>query len=149
MARMLTNIRSSLIRMVANEIAAARADNLSTDLAYLNLDEHAAVNEFPSNDVVGLWSFAVDEDPVSFTIHAAVGISTINDPGLFRHYELAARFFERLRGERKIEYVDADDGRIISWIVLVNGTNLMPMSRAEIRPIQFVMFSGLLDPNAA
>lgn len=121
---------------------------LLTDAEYLNWDAVANINELPQKDLFGPAGFACVEDDKTYQVTISFGIATLNDENLFRMSDAKDRLFDRLSVTNKIPIYDADTTDEIGWFVLLNGTQLSPVARTEVRPLQFVQCSMLASLTA-
>ena len=137
----------SIIKFTQGFITQARSDNVSSDLDFINLDAHAEILEWPATDLIGLQGFAISTDEGMHEITAALHVMTLNDPNLFRHYELLDRLFEALKPTNKLKLYSAQTALERSWMVVTNGTSVLPVGRAETRTLQPVHFTLEVNPG--
>ena len=141
----LTNTYSSIIVFCQQIIQA-----LPTPVTFIDWEAHANIEELPDADLLGPTAVAItDGGPGEQSVSFAVGVCTYEgDRNLFRHREIMAAVFERMRPERKLTFYDASAGSEESVLVFLPGTTVSPMSRAKSRPWQFVQAESLLVPSS-
>lgn len=145
MAFVAENIWASLVRWTQDKLIELNSAGVLNNGQYIEWDAHASINDLPSSDLMGLKAFAVMEDENILNISCAIGIATMNETNLFRLRKAAATIFESLRRDNSISYYDADSGLVINQMVLVDGTHMTPVARADVRSIQFIQFEALLE----
>jgi hypothetical protein len=119
------------------------------NLRFLDWDAHAETHELPTNDLLGPSAVTLSEDQTDFLeMTAAIGVSTIDDIGLFRIRGLVSTIFGDMRPTKQIPLYRYATGQQVAWIVMAAPTMVSPMSRAETRLFQFIQFRGLLSPLA-
>ena len=141
---------SSIVVMIKEEILPQLQAAFPDDSIQLHdWEAHANMAELPNKDLVGPMTLGITEgDPGMYEISFAIGISTYtNDEGLFRMRYYADRVFDRLKYGNKINFLDAETGMKRGVFVLVDGTMLAPMSRADVRAFQYIQCVMLLNPN--
>lgn len=134
------HVFSSLVKFIV-DFAAAQSSPKPT---FINFDAHAVMTSIPDNDVVGIANLAVTSKEKFFTVECGFGVSTTpkNDENLFRQVGLVDRLFARLQPEMKIPLLHSTTGVVLSQMVIVGDTEILPaLKGAEIRPAQFIMFS--------
>ena len=141
------NAWASLVSFTQDIKDRLNSEGILENAEYIEWDAHANINDLPQKDVIGLTSFALLDEGNMLTVNGAIGIGTFNEKSLFRLRKGSALIFELLKPTLTIPYLDADSGFHINDIVLQSGTNLLPVSRADVRSIQFVQFEGLLTWN--
>jgi hypothetical protein len=115
----------------------------------LDWDTHANIQELPNSDLFGPSALAYTEAGKIIEVSFSIAVSSYaTDHNMFRHREMIGRAFERVRPENKFDYYDADTAAVIGFAVIQDGTAVAPVSRAEVRPFQFVQVSALIDPSA-
>lgn len=117
-------------------------------IEYFDWDAHANAHELPNADLVGPLAIAITQNsPEIYSINFSIGVSTYaTDKNLFRQRDYISRIFDKMQSRMTIPYYEANTASHISEIVMVNGTMVSPMSKAEIRPWQYVQGDSLLLP---
>lgn len=116
---------------------------------YVDWDAHAEVNELPTGDLIGPAGIGLSTEQVNFDyVVFAFGISTIDDPNLFRLRKTMSQLHAKLRPMTKIPIYDADTAQVISWMVVKTPLSISPVSKAELRAVQFINVMALIGPDA-
>lgn len=144
----LPNVYGSLIVLCRSIISDLSSVGITP--ALYDFEAHADTHELPNSDLFGPAAVAIEETtPDQFVVTFALGISAYNDTNLFRHREMAARALDRLAVRKTIDYYDAVTAQKVGYMVIADGTTLPPMTRAGVRPLQFVQVEALLEPQRA
>lgn len=140
------NIRGSIIKFTNGLITDINALN-STSFQFVDWDTHANMHEIPQVDLLGPNALAWRADDTFCEITVAIGVSTINDANLFKSWGAISYIFEKLLPKKTIPFYESSTQVVRSYMIVVDGTTVAPMSRAEIRPYQFVQASLLLETS--
>ncbi len=152
-AELVIDIKSSIIKWSLAKIAELRA--LHSDfntLQFLDWDAHSSIPELPDTDLLGPAGIGITEDNGIYEIMMSIGFSSTKDPNLFRITRMASSVFADFLSEKQIPIfrsataVSGQTPTTVGFIVFTSGTQLVPMSRAENRALQFVQARGFLDP---
>lgn len=129
------NLHASLLRFCAD--FAEQFPGMTA----LNFDAHADESTIPANDVIGMsgLAFRVQEHMIHTTV--MFGLSTVEDTNLFRLTAQMDALFELLLPTKRIRVYDADSGADVGWMVVEDGTSVMPVSGSTTRPLQYVLVS--------
>lgn len=129
------NLHASLLRFCAD--FAEKFPGMTP----INIDAHGDESTIPSTDIVGLsgLSYRFQEHFIKITV--MFGLSTVSDTNLFRLTEQMDELVELLVPTRKIRAYDADSGEDIGWMIVEDGTSVMPVGGSETRPLQYVLVS--------
>lgn len=127
------NLHTSILRFCADFAETAPAE-------VVNFDAASDENSLPKADCIGpmALSFELDDHLVSGTVQ--IGFSTWDDTNLFRLVEQIDALLELLKPTCRIKLYDStnttdeDQG----FLVIENGTRVMPVVQGELRPIQFI-----------
>lgn len=141
----------SLIRYANEKIAAAGVP----DLQFIDWDAHANIFELPKGqvDLLGPAGVGMTDEGDFIEAVLSIGVSTINDRGLFRIRKLVSSVYADLRPEQQIPIYRAattsqpGQPQRVGFLVMTSPCIISPMSRAETRSLQFVQARGLLDPR--
>lgn len=146
----LKNLWSSIVVGIQQEVAQFKLDYPNTDIQFVDWETHANVNELPNADCIGPTSLTFTEvSPQMVEVNFAIGVSTHGDDhNLFRLRHMVAVLYEKYRVGTRHVYFDADTAAVISYMKSVDGTMVAPMSRADVRPFQYIQVEMLLDPGA-
>ena len=117
---------------------------------YIDFDAHAQVKEWPEDDTligpagVGMAHEANNTIEVVFS----VGVTTKNDENLFRLRGLMSKLYGRLKPESKVVIYDHATAMPTTWMVTATPVAITPVSKAEMRSVQFIEVRALIDPGA-
>lgn len=119
--------------------------------AYVDWDEHANISELPDNNLlIGMAGVGLTEDaPGFYEVVFSFGIATYNDLHLFNLRRHISTLFGKLKTDARIPVYDAETAQEISWMVVKSPRAITPVTKAEIRSLQFVELTASLDPGAA
>lgn len=107
---------------------------------FINFDAAGDENSLPKQDIVGplSLSFELDEHILNGTVQ--LGYSTWDDTNLFRLVERVDAMLELLKPTSKIPVYDSTNmvEEPKGFLVIENGTRVMPVIKGNTRPIQFI-----------
>lgn len=115
--------------------------------AFFDWDAHADIAEMPEQDCMGPAGIGLADEGKIQQVVFAFGLSTVGDPNLFRLRGSISKLYGLLRPEAKIPVYDTV-GTVHSWMVVKSPLTIAPVSKAEVRSIQFITAMALLDPHA-
>lgn len=131
-------------------------DEMPDGWEYIDWDAHAEIHELPAVDkLIGLSGVSLANDGEEIRVVFAVGVATQNDPNLFNLRGATSEFYGVFAPETRVDVYDKvaiDDGADVepsSWMVMTTPIEILPINRAEIRNVQFINCSALLNPKAA
>lgn len=139
------NVVASLIRWIQDHREAHQPG-----AEYVDWDAHASITELPVTPMVmgpagcGL----TEETPGEYEVVCSFGVATYQDENLFMLRKAISRLFGQLKIGAKIPIYDADTGQVISWMIVSSPRSVTPVTKAEVRSLQFVNLTGRLDPGA-
>lgn len=140
-----TNLVYSITRAVVQE--------LPDGAVYVDWDAHAEIHELPSDNLlVGVSGVSLSQEHDQIEVVFSIGIATQNDPNLFQLRAATSKYYALVRPEQTIDIYDhalvAAGGAItpVSWMVVTTPLEILPVNRAEIRNVQFINVSALLNP---
>lgn len=139
------NIVQSVVKFALQFIA-----DHAPEAGYVNWDAHSQVKELPEDDVligpagVGMSHEMTDKIEVIFSI----GVCTKSDPNLFKLTKLMSKLYGRLKPESRVTIYDHDTAAPVSWMVTATPLEVTPVSKAEMRSMQFIEVRALIDPGA-
>lgn len=144
-----TNIVYSLVKKLIDDLPPEH------NATYVDWDAHAEIHELPTdNTLVGLSGVSLDHEAEGIRVVFAIGMATQNDPNLFRLRALTSELYGAFFPETRVELydkADIDAGGDITpadWMILTTPIEILPINRAEIRNVQFINCSALLNPAA-
>lgn len=138
---------ASLVLEIKNIIQETK-DEYPEELHFIDWETHANIHELPSTDFIGPTALSVTENtPGEYIMTFAIGVSTTtNDKNLFRLRYYLDQVFNKLRFGNTLNFIDDDTKTAIGAIHITDGTTLTPMTRAGLRPWQYVQATALLEP---
>lgn len=106
---------------------------------FVNFDAAWDESELPNGPVIGTMglTFEIDDQLVEGSFQ--IGFSTLNDTNLFLLSESIDRIVKRLLPTSKLKIYDATTGVEKGYMVIRNGTRVMPPAGSKTRPVQFVL----------
>lgn len=117
-------------------------------IEFIDWESHANILELPTKDLIGPMSLTLMEtSPQFFEVSFTIAVSTYSDENLFRHRDYVGETFERMRPQKQIKVYDSETAAELGFLIMTEGTLLAPMSRADVRPFQYVQASALLEPT--
>jgi hypothetical protein len=130
------DLHASLLRF-CSDFSTSFSDNVPS---FINFDAAGDENSLPASDIIGplALSFELDDHLLMGTVQ--IGYSTWGDANLFRLVERVDTLLELLKPTCRINVYDAT-GEVTSpkgFIVIQNGTHVMPVIKGDTRPIQFI-----------
>lgn len=138
------NVVVSLIKFVQEFIA-----EHDPTAVYVDWDAHAQISELPKDGtLIGPAGCGLSHEEVNREVVFGFGISTDQDPNLFRLRRLISKLYGRLQPAMTIPVYDHKTGEVASWMVLKTPVEIMPVTKAELRSVQFVNATALLNPAA-
>jgi hypothetical protein len=144
------NLHSSLTVFSQGIIADRQAAFPDAPIEFIDWEAHANIAELPDADLIGTTAIAFTEEDEGISGSFTLGISSFaSDKNLFRMRNYVGRAYDRMRSGNKIPLYDQEACIQTGWLYLTVGTTVMPMTRADARPLQFVQCSFLLDPITA
>jgi hypothetical protein len=148
---MYENIWGSVVAFSLTVVDNRRLEYPNVTIDYLDWEAHANVQELPDCDLIGSTAITFTEDqPEIFNGSFTIGVSIYaDDKSLFRLRNYVGEVFNRLRPGMKIPFYDHKTLEQKGWFHIVDGTIVLPMTRADARPLQFVQCQFILDPLTA
>jgi hypothetical protein len=148
---MYENIWGSIVAFSNDIIDDRRAKYPGVDIEYVDWEAHANIQELPEGDLIGTTAITFTEDqPELFNGSFTIGVSTYaDDSNLFRLRNYVGEVFNRLRPGMKVPFYDHETLEQKGWFHIVDGTIVLPMTRADARPLQFVQCQFVFDPVTA
>lgn len=142
-----TNLVYSLVKVVKGAMPAGAV--------YVDWDAHAEIHELPADNLlVGLSGVSLSQENDEIEISFSIGIATQQDPNLFTLRATTSKYYALVLPETRIDIYDVAavnaGGPLnpVSWMVTTTPIQILPINRAEIRNVQFINVSALLNPAA-
>lgn len=145
-----TDIWGSITKMTQSVIAEVALLHPEVEFGFIDWEAHANIMELPEMDLIGPTAINITEHSQQFVeVNFALAVSTYaSDENLFRQREIVSVIFERMRAQKQIPFFDAASASPKGYMIFTDGTAILPMSRADARPFQFVQGSCLLEPSS-
>lgn len=138
------HFRSSLIKFCQTQLDELMSEDIiNINSQYVDFDAHAQLTSLPEVDLLGTANLNWLVDEKTFDIDVMIGVSTFRDANMFRHHETIDFLADRLMPEKQIAVIDANLATTLGWMVITNGTQLLPIMKTETRSVQFLQV-GLL-----
>lgn len=118
------------------------------DAVYFDWDAHAQISDIPESDVIGPAGIGLANEGKITQVAFSYGLATVGDTNLFRLREMMSKLYGVLQPEDIVPVYDTNGNRF-SWIVVKSPVTIAPVSKSEVRAVQFISVMGLLDPHAA
>lgn len=145
------DLHGSLVAFVNNVIEDRKLKYADVPIDFIDWEAHANVQELPDTDLLGTTAVTfTEEDPELFSGSFSVGVSSYaSDKNLFRLRNYVGEVFRRLRLGEKIPYYDREALVQRGWLYITNGTSVLPMTKADVRPLQFVQCNFVFEATTA
>lgn len=137
----ISNIHTSLLRF-CSDFAANHPG-----MEVINFDAHGDESTFPPTDLVGMSALSLGVDDSLVDVSLLIGLSTLGDTNLMRMVDLLDEMFELLLPTKRLLVFDKHSGDAAGWMVVQNGTKVMPITGSEARPLQFIGVNLLSGTN--
>lgn len=116
---------------------------MGNDGLVLNFDDFVDIKDYPMVDCVVLRSFASDSDnDGSLRFSFNIGVSTYNDVNNHRLGKMISYLYGRYHSGRA-QYILDENGERKAVLTFTDDTFVNPMSKAELRSLQFISVVGL------
>lgn len=115
------------------------------DYFFLDFDGHSQTQELPTHHLVGTKAIGliVDEHFVETSFLAVV--TMFNDSNFVAHDKIVDALFMRYLPTKKVKLYTTSNGQHNGDLIITNGTEIMPMAKADQRPIQFISVAANTD----
>lgn len=145
------NVWTSVAAYVNQQIQMIAANGIAPAdmLQVFDWEAHANIEEAPPKHLIGPASLALDE--ISDGIYSAtfvIGVGSFSDEGLFVHRRMVDFLFKSLKTGTRLSVFDSATEQPYSWLKIVDGTAVAPMTKANTRALQFIQAEALVDPLA-
>ena len=137
------NIISSIIKMTTDFISAEYPQ-----ATYCDFDAHSSLTELPDGVLIGPAGCGMSIEEKGISVVFAIGVATNNDPNLFVLRGLISKLVGLVYPQTRITIYDHDTARAASWMVTKAPQAVTPVSKAELRSLQFVEIHALIDLSA-
>lgn len=145
------NLHSSLTVFAQGLIADRQLLYPDVPIEFIDWEAHANIMELPETDLIGLTAITLtEESPHMFQGSFTLGVSSFaTDKNLFRLRSYVGKGFSAMRPECKIPFYDEAAASQIGWLYVVDGTTILPMTKADARPLQFIQAGFVFEPLTA
>lgn len=134
------HVQASLLRFLNTKAQAA-------GVKALNLDAYADIESLPEGDCFGLTGLSMQQDDELEQLTAMLVVVTESDPNNMRLSERVSQLYDACKAEEQVELVSAETGEKLGRMVMVNGTNVFPVTRhTQTKAAQSVGFVAMLLP---
>jgi hypothetical protein len=113
----------------------------------VDLDGHGSLGELPADDLIAPGSIEVTDHDKMCSVTFSITVLTLDDEGIHRLRTLINHIFRRLKTESKFVIYEPDTGALAGVCVVKSGTEVSPVSRAEVRNAISVVVSGEVVPG--
>lgn len=140
------DITSSIIKFIEDW----RKAN-APDAAYFDWDSHAQEGELPKSPDILLGPAGIgvtEEETDMYEVVFAICVSSYNDKNLFQLRKLISKLFGALQVGQTMNVVDATTGQVKGTLVIKTPRAVTPVTKAEIRSLQFIELTAALNPGA-
>ena len=140
-ADLYNNIVYSIVKLVL--------DWMPESVTYVDWDAHSQIQELPAGSLAGPAGCGMSHEEEGIEVVFGIGVSTDDDPNLFVLRDLVSQVYALMAPERKIPIYDQKSGSLepVSWMVMRTPVSITPVSKAEIRSVQFIEGTALLNPK--
>ena len=123
-------------------------DIAGKEIKYHVWDSYGDINDLPDDVIFGHAGFALDTDGLTGAVNFSYGLSFVQDLSLNRHMKIMSRLLAQLTPEKQIPFIDGDDETetSASWMVVTDETQMLPIVRTPLRPVQFVQVTLEVNP---
>lgn len=111
---------------------------------YVDLDEHVGLDNIPDGDFLSTRGLSVAAD-VTMEVDVLIGVSTVDDIGMFRHRGWIDQLFSRLQPGQSLPFLDATSGAELGYLKVLDGTHVTPVARTQTRALQEIQVTFVTD----
>lgn len=111
---------------------------IDIDYFFFDMDTHATEQSLPDHSYVAQRGFSLEVDEHLVRMDAFVGVSILNDVNLTQHDNVLDAIFDSFLPTAKLPVYHQTTGLKIGEFTVLNGTEVLPMAKADQRPLQFV-----------
>lgn len=125
------NVLETSILAYAKNLADMCNAQLSTDIEVVYLDAFVEEEELPLKDVLGTLQLEFNADSHFIKGTFLIGISTLNDKGLFRLRNIASLLFDELKPEKEIPLLTPQGVRIEGCLKIMDGVSALGVEKGS------------------
>lgn len=112
------------------------------DFDSFDFDAHASLEELPQKNLIGVGEYSLQEEQELYYGSCSIFISTLQtDHNINILRPTLAKLFAELHTNRRIPIYNDDFTQEIGNIVIMNGTQAMPVARTKTRPLAGINIS--------
>lgn len=132
----LENLQASLLNFSKRFAEGMRLAGVSPNISVVDFDSVQDEDELENIDLTGPSNLQASLDEHLLEVEVMFGVTTYNDLNTFRLKKLSGYLLEELKPTRTLPYLDATTGVQGSYMVIQNGTKMMPVTGGD-RPARF------------
>lgn len=133
------NILESTVLAFCNQLKQAVNTQLGHNLEIVLFDTAPEEEELPNSDVIGPYNLEFEVDSHFITGTFLLGISTLNDPSLFRLREISSFMLDTVLPESKIQLYNAEGTPILGNLVVMDKVTILPTNKnSKSRAARFI-----------
>lgn len=140
-----TNVTSSVIKFSEDF---RLSQTVMATSQYYDFDAHSQQPELPAENLIGPAGFGLAHEEDFIHLAFSIGVVTHDDPNLFKLRKVMGQLYAKLQPETKLPIYDDETGQQVSWMVLKTPVEITPVTKAELRSVQFINVSAIIDPGA-
>lgn len=115
------------------------------DFFFVDFDDHAQIQELPNHHLVGTKAISVNVDEHMVEMGLLLVVSAFGDSNFQKHDVVVDALFSRYLPTKSINIYRSSDGAASGHFMVKNGTEVMPMAKADQRPVQFISVALATD----
>ena len=119
-----------------NQIAQAINAQLNLDFEVVLFDAYAENEPLPEKDIIGIYRLEFELDSHFIKGSFLLGVSTINDPQLFRLRKVSSFVLDQVKPQKTISLVTEDGQPVVGNLVIMDGVAVLPVE-GNTRPAKF------------
>lgn len=113
------------------------------DSLFFDFDSHAQAQSLPEKHIVGTKAISASVSEHVVEMGLLIGVSIYNDTNFKRHDQVLDALLTRYLPTKQIQIYRFEDGIPSGNLQILDGTEVMPMAKADQRPLQFLAVSLL------
>ena len=140
------DVNSSILKLCKDFIT----DNALVGFQVFDFDAHASLNDLPNNHLVGVAEYSLMENSDSYEGECMLIICTKQDDANLKILKpVVSKLFSRVKAGKEIPLVQSTNALVLGNLKLKPGSEAMPVSRTESRPLIAINISfglALISP---
>ena len=138
------NLVASILKLTVDFIA-----DEEPGATFFNWDAHNTVSVLPAGTLIGPAGCGMAHEEKGIEVVFALGAGTSDDVNNFRLTDIMSKLYDAIAPETRIAIYDQDTTLPVSWMVVKTPVAITPVTKSEIRSIQFVECRALMDLGAS